>query len=111
MVHRATGQVFLSSIKSGYDDMPADVVGNADYIAIPHKKELDLVKPLALAFIRQHCPAELRRTQAIFARPGAYRHFRDLLKQKRLVDLWELFESEQTRAALQQWCAEKGLLI
>jgi len=48
VVHRVTGEVLFTSEHTGESDYPDDVDENDDYIAILHKNELDLGKPLVL---------------------------------------------------------------
>ncbi len=108
-VHRITGRVFLASHKAGFDERPAGAETDPDYINIPHRKDLDPGKPLVLEFIRSHCPAELPRVEALFARPGAFRNVKDLLRRKKLLLNWQIFESQQIEALLRQWCESKGI--
>jgi len=109
VVHRITGQVFLASLKAGYDERPAGAESDPDYVTIPHRQELDPGKPLVLEFIRSHCPAELARVEALFARPGAFRNVKDLLRRRHLLESWQVFEGQRIEALLRQWCAAQGL--
>jgi hypothetical protein len=109
VVHRLTGQVFLASRKAGFDERPGGTENDPDYLAIPHRQELDPGKPLVLEFIRSHCPAELARVEALFARPGAFRNVKDLLRRKHLLDNWQVFEGQRIEELLRQWCATQGL--
>ncbi len=111
VVHRVTGQVFLASLKAGYDDRPAGSETDPDYVAIPHRTELDPGMPLMLEFIRSHCPAQLTRVEALFARPGAFRNVKDLLRRQHLLESWQVFESRRLEELLRQWCAEQGLPV
>ncbi|WP_432822825.1 UPF0158 family protein [Trichloromonas sp.] len=108
-VHRLTGQVFLASHKAGFDERPAGSETDPDYLTIPHRQDLDPGKPLLLEFVRSHCPAELARVEALFARPGAFRNVKDLLRRKHLLANWQIFESQQIEALLRKWCTAKGL--
>jgi hypothetical protein len=109
VVHRITGKVFLASVKAGFDERPAGSETDPDYVTIPSRQELDPGKPLVLEFIRSHCPSELARVEALFARPGAFRNFKDLLRRKNLLESWQVFEGQQMEALLRQWCAAQGL--
>lgn len=111
VVHRVTGQVFLASLKASYDERPAGAETDPDYVAIPHRQELDPGKPLVLEFIRSHCPAELGRVEALFARPGAFRNVKDLLRRLHLLESWQVFEGQRIEALLRQWCVARGLLL
>jgi hypothetical protein len=110
-VHRRTGQVFLASRKAGYDERPAGAETDPDYLSIPHRQELDPGKPLLLEFIRSHCPAELTRVEALFARPGAFRNVKDLLRRRQLLESWQVFEAQRLETLLRQWCAAQGLSL
>ncbi len=109
VVHRSTGRVYLASLKAGYDQRPAGAESDPEYVSIPHRRELDPGKPLLLEFVRGHCPAELGRIEAFFARPGAFRNVKDLLRRKQLLESWQLFESQRLEALLRQWCEAQGL--
>jgi hypothetical protein len=109
VVHRRTGQVFLASHKAGYDERPAGAATDPDYLSIPHRQELDPGKPLVLEFVRSHCPAELARVEALFARPGAFRNVKDLLRRRQLLESWQVFEGQRLEALLRQWCTAQGL--
>jgi hypothetical protein len=78
-------------------------------VTIPHRQELDPGKPLVLEFIRSRCPAELARVEALFARPGAFRNVKDLLRRRHLLENWQVFEGQRIEALLQQWCVAQGL--
>jgi hypothetical protein len=109
IVQRSTGKVFLASLKAGYDERPAGAENDPDYVSIPHRQELDPGKPLALEFIQSHCPAELARVRALFARPGGFRNFKELLRRHHLMDSWDVFEGQRMEALLRQWCADQDL--
>jgi len=111
VIHRVTGEAFYSSDLSGYDDLPEDVDESDDYLAIPHKNDLDLGKPLVISFVRQQCPEYLDRILAIFSRQGAYSRYKDFLEEKGLTDAWYAYESNATREALLKWASENGLVI
>jgi len=109
VVHRITGKVYLASLKAGYDERPAGAESDPDYVSIPHRRQLDPGKPLLLEFVRGHCPAELARVEALFARSGAYRNIKDLLRRKSLLESWQVFEAERLTTLLRQWCEAQGL--
>lgn len=111
VVNLVTGEAFFSSLVSDYDEMPVDVDENDDYIAIPHKNDLDLGKPLVMEFIRRSCPELIDRVLAIFSRRGAYGRYKDLLADKNLLEDWYAFENQRTREALLEWCKLQGISI
>jgi hypothetical protein len=96
---------------SDIDELPDDVDGNDDYVAIPHKNELDLGKPLVLEFVRKRCPELTNRVLAIFSRRGAYGRYKDLLAEKNRLEEWYAFENERTREALLKWCEQEGVVV
>ncbi|MBE0596717.1 MAG: hypothetical protein IH614_05575 [Desulfuromonadales bacterium] len=109
LVHRVTGRVFLASFKSGYDERPAEAATDPDYLSIPHRQQLDPGRALVLEFVRSHCPAELARVEALFARPGGFRNVKDLLRRQQLLESWQVFEAQRIDALLRQWCVAQGL--
>ena len=109
MVQRSTGRAFLVSHKDGLDMRPAGAETDPDYVTIPHRQDLAPGKALVLEFIRSHCPEELARVEALFARSGAFRNVKDLLRRKQLMMSWEIFEGQQVEALLRQWCEEQDL--
>ena len=111
VVYRCTGKVYLASVKAGFDERPVGFATDPDYVTIPRRQDLDPGKPLLVEFVRGHCPAELARIEALFARPGAFRNVKDLLRRKNLLESWQVFESRQMESLLRQWCAAQGLPI
>ena len=111
VVHRITGETFFASAYTGDSDFPDDVDDNYDYIAIPHRNDLDLGKPLVMEFVLSHCPELSDRVVVIFSRRGAYGRYKELLAEKDLLEKWYAFEKARTREALLEWCVENGLII
>jgi hypothetical protein len=109
VVNRITGEAFFASEYTGESDYPDDVDGNDDYIAIPHKNDLDLGKPLVMEFVRTRRPEITNQVLAIFSRAGAYQRYKQLLAESSLLEKWYAFENDRTKEALLEWCAENGL--
>jgi hypothetical protein len=109
VVHRSTGRVFLASYKAGFDECPPEAETDPDYVTLPHRRELDPGKPMVLEFIGSHCPAESARVEAFFARPGAFRNVKELLRRRHLLVSWQVFEGRQIEELLRRWCADQGL--
>jgi len=109
VVNRITGEAFFASEYTGESDYPDDVDGNDDYIAIPHKNDLDLGKPLVMEFVRTRRPEMTSQVLAIFSRAGAYQRYKQLLAESSLLEEWYAFENDRTKEALLEWCAENGL--
>ena len=112
-VDRQTGKVILycSEFDEEFDRPPEDVYTDTErYIPIPHKNDLDLGRSLALDFAKRHLDEEdIDRVYAYFRAPGAYRHFKDLLDRRNLLEKWYQFEEEAQRQALREWCEEEGI--
>ena len=90
------------------EELPEDI-DDEKYISIPHKRELDLGKPLVLDFAVEFLPDDYNEVRDIFSRRGAYRRYKDLLVRRGALDLWYDFSDKAEEAALRQWCAEKGI--
>jgi hypothetical protein len=109
-VCRATGAVLWYSEDGGeWGPLPADIDDAERYVAVPGKHDLGLGKPLALGFARTHLPECYEQVCGMFSRRGAYARFKDLLEHHQSLDAWHQWEAEQTRQALREWCADKGL--
>jgi len=111
VIHRITGETFFASAYSVDSEFPDDVEDSDDYIAIPHRNDLELGKPLVIEFVRNHCPEQTNRVVAIFSRRGAYGRYKELLAEKDLLEEWYAFENARTREALLEWCVGNGLVI
>ena len=111
VVNRITGEVFYASEMAGHNEIPDEAEGNDDYIWIPHKKDLNLGKPLVMDFVRGRCPDLIDPVMSIFRRKGAYGRYKDLLERKDLLEEWYAFEEEKTREALLRWCEENGVVL
>jgi hypothetical protein len=109
---RQSGKIYW---RSDYAD-PAEepLPHNLDderYVAIPHKNELDLGKPLVFDFVGQFLPDDYEEVRRIFSRKGAYGRFKDLLVRRHALERWYDFESKTQEAALREWCADNGIEI
>lgn len=109
LVHRKTSETFFASDTLDMDEMPEDAEENDDYIAIPNKNDLDLGKPLVMAFVRERCSEQEERVYQIFRHAGAYRRYKDFLASLNLLDEWYDFEEQKIREALLFWCKENGI--
>ena len=111
-VCRETGAVLWHSDETDdFGPLPEDI-DNADrYVAVPGKRDLDLGKPLALDFTRRHLPDCFEQVVAMFSHRGAYAHFKDLLDRHDSLDAWHQWETDQTRQALREWCADNDITL
>lgn len=109
---RQTGTIHLRSDYVDPDDPPPDDLDDEDkYFAIPSQQQLDLGKPLAIEFAREHLPDDVDNVYDIFRRRGAFARFKALLSQKGALDQWYAYEEKAQEAALLEWCAENEIEI
>jgi hypothetical protein len=102
---RKTGKfLWQTDVEEDIEAWPDDADDKEKYLSIPHKKELDLGKPLVIEFARQFLPGEFDEVRRMFDKRGAYARFRDLLQRKKVLDRWYDFEAKATEAALREWC-------
>jgi catechol 2,3-dioxygenase-like lactoylglutathione lyase family enzyme len=112
LVSRTSGEIFYAGIYGAESDLPADVGDAAAYVAVPHRHDLDLGRPLVRRFcIEQLTPALANQVEGLFRRAGAYGRFKDLLHRHDRIDAWHAYEDEATERALRAWCAEVGLVL
>lgn len=111
MVHRGTGKVFLESVKSEFDRIPAEFENDSDYLLIPSRQDLDPGKGLILEFFNTHAQSEVPQVKAIFSRSGAFRNVKALMRSLQLLDFWHLYEEQRIEELLRKWCQDKGLSI
>jgi len=110
---KRTGRII--SVSEGMDleeevEFPDDPDLDA-YHMVPHRRDLDLGRRVALSFVAEELPAALDKARNIFSRRGAYRRFRQLLQATGTLDQWYAFEERATVAALEQWCDEVGVTL
>jgi hypothetical protein len=113
---RRTGKIYWHSEWSDLDEpeddkLPEDFEADENYIPIPDKRELDLGKPLVLAFAREFLPNDFDRVRFIFSKRGAYANFRALLTRRNALDRWYDFESKATEQALREWCELNSIAL
>jgi hypothetical protein len=107
-----TGVIYFTSAFNPIDeDLPDDLETSDRYIAIPHKNDHDLGRPLALRFVARELPEQAGRVTGFFRHKGAYARFKDLLESEGLLETWYKFEAEASETALREWCAENGIEI
>ncbi len=109
---RETGKFFwYSELMDDMDEWPDDADDEEKYLRIPHKKELDLGKPLVFDFVDQVLPDQFDNVRRIFRRKGAYARFKDLLQRENALDRWYDFETKATEKALKEWCDVNDVAI
>ena len=109
-ISRSTGRIYLRNEDGGVDDdLPEDIEDGTEYLALPHKNDLDLGRDLVLSFIESVAPNLHEQVREIFRKKGAYSRFKDLLQRQSLLERWHDYERSETQHALARWAAENGL--
>jgi hypothetical protein len=110
-LNRTTGKIYWVSEVIEEDELPEDLDESDQYIAIPHKNDLDLGTSLALRFAAESLPDQYRRIEGFFRSRGAYSRFKDLLTAQGRLEEWYAFEAKCTEAALRKWCEENDIPV
>ena len=111
-VSRITGKVhWSSSIIELDDELPEDIEDGSIYVSVPHKRDLNLGKNLALTFAEEQLADSYEAVANIFRQRGAYGRFKELLGRKGRLQAWYDYETNATELALRKWGAEQGLSI
>lgn len=110
---RKTGEiVFISEgleIEEG--DLPSDLSDPVQYQEVPHRRDFDLGRRLALSFVAEEIPECIHDARDIFSRKGAYARFKYLLTANGVLDKWYAFEQAAIDAALREWADEVGIKL
>ncbi len=108
-LNKETGDVYChTELGDDEEELPKDI-DDDKYIEIPHKNDLNLGKPLVLAFAYGHLPNDVDEIEMIFRKKGAYSKFKDLIESRNLIDKWYEYESSAQEKALRGWCEESGI--
>lgn len=113
-VCRQTGKIYYQTEGLGsedFDELPDDIEDDAKYVPLPDKRDLDLGKPLALAFAREFLPDDFDDVRYFFSKRGAYPKFKAVLARRGAIDRWHAYENEATEQALREWCKEQGIEV
>lgn len=102
-----TGEVRISSPSIDGDEPPPD--GDADWLAMPGARDLDLKHRLVDDFVETACPQLGESVRRCFSRRGAWRAYKDLLARHLLLDRWYAFEAQAQRRALLAWAQDEGI--
>jgi hypothetical protein len=110
---RKTGKIIFvpELVEMEEGDPPEDFEDSEQYEPVPHRRDLNLGKRLALSFVEEEIPESLHEAREIFSRKGAYRRFKNLIQAKGLLDKWYAFEQVAIEAALKTWCDEVGITL
>ena len=78
-----TGAIYwISELDPLEEEIPDDLETSDRYIAIPHKKDLDLGSELALRFAAEELPDSHTRVEGFFQHRGAYARFKEFQAAK-----------------------------
>ena len=111
-VSRKTGALhWASELMELEDELPEDIEDGSIYIAVPHKKDLNLGKNLVLNFTDERLPDSYATVATFFSKRGAYGRFKDLLERKGMLEAWYEYEAQAVEQALRAWSAENGLQL
>ena len=81
---------------------------NEKYVHLPSKADLDLGKDLAINFVAMALPDKLDEAYSIFNRKGAYSKFKYMLASSDKLESWYVYEDEQAKKAIVDWCNSVG---
>ena len=108
---RQSGEIYCHSAFGDEEEEWPEDIDDERYIAIPHKNELDLGKPLVFDFARQFLPDDYDEVSRIFSRRGAYGRYKDLLVRRGALERWYEFENKAEETALREWCADNDIKL
>lgn len=104
-----TGEIYYHSEDGVIDEIDEEEFDCDDFLKIPHKNDFGLGRELVYEFVDQYLTDEVNYVQTIFQSKGAYRRFRDLLEQRKMLQKWYDFQNLQEEKALRQWCADNEI--
>lgn len=110
---KRTGRIIFVSEGVGLEEdieLPDDPE-LADYLPVPHRRDLDLGKRLALSFVAEELPGSFDQAREMFSRKGAYSRFKQLLQATGTLAKWHAFEALATETALEDWCVAVGVTL
>jgi hypothetical protein len=111
-VCRETGKILWQfASDEDAEELPDDIEDEDKYIPIPGKRELDLGKPLVLAFARECLPDDYQKAREMFSRRGAYARFNDLLDYRNARQQWYEYRDKAEEEALRTWCKENSIEV
>jgi hypothetical protein len=111
-VSRSTGKTYITSREMDVgDELPDDIDDGREYLAVPHKNELNLGSHLAISFAENWLPESADVVHAFFRQRGAYSRFKDLLERKGCLDAWYQYETQAVEEALREWCRANDIAV
>ncbi|KRP96545.1 MULTISPECIES: hypothetical protein [Bradyrhizobium] len=115
-VCRQTGKIYYQFDQDDLqeledDELPDDIEDETKYLQIPNSRDLDLGKPLVIAFVREFLPNDLDDVRYIFSKRGAYQKFKGLLSRRGAIDAWHDYRNKARERALRDWCEIQAIEI
>jgi hypothetical protein len=111
-VSRSTGKTYITSREMDVgDELPDDIDDGREYLAVPHKNELNLGSHLAISFAENWLPESADAVHAFFRQRGAYGRFKELLERKGCLDAWYQYEAQAVEEALREWCRANDIAV
>jgi len=89
---KTADRLLYASEMSDESEIPDDIDPDL-CIEVPHAHDLDLGHDLVFRFIALTLPEDEATVRRIFARPGAYARFKDLLERRQQLQPWYDFEA------------------
>ena len=106
-----TGEMYYHSEDGVIDEVDDEEFDCDDFLKIPHKNDFGLGRELVYEFADQYLADDVNRVQTIFQSRGAYRRFKDLLEQRKMLQKWYDFKYLREEKALRQWCVDNDILL
>ncbi|WP_339028449.1 hypothetical protein WHZ78_05960 [Bradyrhizobium symbiodeficiens] len=115
-VCRQTGKIYYQFDQDDLQELedeqlPDDIEDETKYLQIPNSRDLDLGKPLVIAFVRESLPDDLDDVRYFFSKRGAYQQFKSLLSRRGAIDAWHDYRNKATERALRNWCEMHSIEI
>jgi hypothetical protein len=111
-ISRSSGRIFSCGSDGPLDsDAPDDLDDGTQYVALPHKNDLELGRTMVFRFVDEFAPHLTDEVHKLFRQRGAYARFKALLQRHRMLDLWHEHERRATLQALEDWATEHGFIV
>jgi hypothetical protein len=109
VVRKDTGEILYRPEMSGEDEIGGKGLDPDQWVAIPHRNDLDLGQSLAFEFVKANLADEYDAVRQIFKKRGAYGRFKEFLDSKGLLERWHKYSDQREEMALRKWCEENGI--
>ncbi len=96
--------IFDEMITGAKPEVSKKELRTGDWIAIPHKKDLNLGNKLVFRFADEYvAEADMPRVERMFSRRGAYANWKDFLFERDLLQKWYDYYRHAEVHALKRW--------